>query len=63
MAARYDWESATDAVEALLVEQIQQLLRPAGELLQNLEGQSLSPSDRISGAVGFVLGVMDPTTP
>jgi hypothetical protein len=29
--------------------------RPAGELLQNLEGQSLSPSDRISGAVGFII--------
>jgi hypothetical protein len=29
--------------------------RPAGELLQGLEGQPLSPSDRISGAVGFVV--------
>jgi hypothetical protein len=29
--------------------------RPQGEKLQNLEGQPLSPADRVSGAVGFVV--------
>jgi hypothetical protein len=29
--------------------------RPEGEMLQNLEAQPLSPADRVSGAVGFLV--------